>query len=164
METLACSSEEEIQAPDFLQESNADLLGHKWSYIGAFSGTLTATSAKYCAVLREKLKTAVHRKNSFVVVLMHRLVASDRKLKVCLPHSLYSSDLTPCDHHAFGPIKEVLRKCRFTSDDNVNEAVRIWIQEQQGDTRSASTYRRTMWITAVFICSHILMCMQETLL
>jgi histone-lysine N-methyltransferase SETMAR len=33
-----------------------------------------------------------------------------------LQHPPYSSDLTPSDCHIFGPLKEVLRGCRFTSE------------------------------------------------
>jgi len=44
-----------------------------------------------------------------------------------LRHPPYSPDLGPSDYHIFGPLKEALRGCRFTSDEEVKEAVHIWL-------------------------------------
>ena len=42
----------------------------------------------------------------------------------------YSPDLAPSDYHIFSPLKEALRGHRFTSDEEVKEAVHAWLQEQ----------------------------------
>jgi len=49
-----------------------------------------------------------------------------QKLKFeALAHPLYSLDLTPSDYHLFGPPKEALRGRRFTSDQELKEAVHV---------------------------------------
>jgi len=40
-----------------------------------------------------------------------------------LEHPAYSPDLTPSDYYLFGPLKDVLRGRRFTSDEGVKKAV-----------------------------------------
>jgi len=40
-----------------------------------------------------------------------------------LEHPAYSPDLAPSDYHLFGPLKEALGGRRFTSDEEVKEAV-----------------------------------------
>ena len=47
-----------------------------------------------------------------------------------LEHPPYSLDLVPSDYHIFGPLKGALRGHRFTSDEEVKEAVHTWLQEQ----------------------------------
>ena len=47
-----------------------------------------------------------------------------------LQHHPYSPDLVPSDYHIFSPLKEVLRGCRFSSDEEVKEAVHTWLPEQ----------------------------------
>ena len=42
----------------------------------------------------------------------------------------YSLDLVPSDYHIFGPLKEVLRGRRFTSDEEVKEVEHTWLREQ----------------------------------
>ena len=47
-----------------------------------------------------------------------------------LQHSPYSQDLAPSDYHIFGPLKEALRGRKFTSDEEVKEAVHTRLREQ----------------------------------
>jgi histone-lysine N-methyltransferase SETMAR len=54
-----------------------------------------------------------------------------------LQHPPYSPDLAPSDYHIFGPLKEALRGCRFTSNEEVKEAVHIWLREQPKNFFSA---------------------------
>jgi hypothetical protein len=42
----------------------------------------------------------------------------------------YSPDLAPSDYHLFGPLKDALRGRRFTSDQEVREAVHAWLTAQ----------------------------------
>ena len=46
-----------------------------------------------------------------------------------LAHPPYSPDLAPSDCHLFGPLKEALRGRRFTSDQELKEAVHAWHKE-----------------------------------
>ena len=46
-----------------------------------------------------------------------------------MAHPPYSPDLVPFDF-LFGPLKEELRGRRFTSDQEVKEAVRAWLAAQ----------------------------------
>ena len=43
-----------------------------------------------------------------------------------LEHPPYSPDLSPCDFHLFGPLKEALGGQRFSSNEGVEEFVRNW--------------------------------------
>jgi len=52
-----------------------------------------------------------------------------------LEHPPYSPDLSPCDFHVFGPLKEALGGQRFNSDAEVEAYVSNWLQ-----TRPASFY------------------------
>jgi len=53
-----------------------------------------------------------------------------------LEHPPYSPDLSPCDYHMFGPLKEALGGQRFDNDEQeVENFVRKWLQ-----TRPASFY------------------------
>jgi histone-lysine N-methyltransferase SETMAR len=47
-----------------------------------------------------------------------------------LQYPPYSPDLAPSNYHIFGPLKEALCGCRFTSNAEVKEAVHTWLQEQ----------------------------------
>jgi hypothetical protein len=40
----------------------------------------------------------------------------------------YSPDLSPCDYHMFGPLKEALGGQRFDDDEQVENFVRKWLQ------------------------------------
>jgi hypothetical protein len=54
-----------------------------------------------------------------------------RKLKFdVMAHPPYSPELVPSDYHSFGPLKEALRGRRFTSDQEVKEAVHAWLAAQ----------------------------------
>jgi hypothetical protein len=46
-----------------------------------------------------------------------------------LPHPPYSPDLSPCDFHLFGPLKEALGVSKF-QDDDVAEFVLEWLRDQ----------------------------------
>ena len=52
----------------------------------------------------------------------------------CCPHCWntpqYSPDLAPFDYHLFGPLKEALRSRRFTSDQELKEAVHALLTAQ----------------------------------
>ena len=47
-----------------------------------------------------------------------------------LEHAPYSPDLSPCDFHFFGPLKEALGGQRFEDDESVEEFVRKWLVTQ----------------------------------
>ena len=47
-----------------------------------------------------------------------------------MAHPLYSPDLAPSDYNLFGPLEETLRGRRFTSDQEVKEAVHAWLAAQ----------------------------------
>ena len=47
-----------------------------------------------------------------------------------LAHPPYSPDLAPSDYHQFGPLKEALRGRRFTSDQELKNAVHEWLGAQ----------------------------------
>ena len=47
-----------------------------------------------------------------------------------MAHLLYSPDVAPSDYHLFGPLKDALRGRRFTSDQEVKEAVHAWLAAQ----------------------------------
>jgi hypothetical protein len=50
--------------------------------------------------------------------------------KICLPHLLYSPDLTPSDFQVFGQLKEAKGGKSFGSDEEVQQAVQEWLQSQ----------------------------------
>jgi histone-lysine N-methyltransferase SETMAR len=45
-----------------------------------------------------------------------------------LEHPPYSPDLSPCDFHVFGPVKEGLGSQMFNDDAGVEAYVRSWLQ------------------------------------
>ena len=45
---------------------------------------------------------------------------------VVLAYLPYSPQIAPSDYHLFGPLKEALRGRRFTSDQELKEAVHSW--------------------------------------
>jgi hypothetical protein len=48
-----------------------------------------------------------------------------------MEHPAYSPDLAPSDFHLFGPLKEALRRRRFScDDDDVKAAVHQWLRAQ----------------------------------
>lgn len=48
-----------------------------------------------------------------------------------LPHPAYSPDLAPSDFHLFPNLKKYLRGVRYSSDDEVMDAVQEWFGEQE---------------------------------
>ena len=44
-------------------------------------------------------------------------------------HSPYSLDLAPCDVHVFGPVKEVLVKRRYHTDEEIQNAAWQWLSD-----------------------------------
>ncbi|GBO11357.1 Mariner Mos1 transposase [Araneus ventricosus] len=47
-----------------------------------------------------------------------------------LEHLPYSPDLSPCDFHVCGPLKQAILGHRFTTDDEVCDWVQAWIRQQ----------------------------------
>ncbi|GBM24492.1 Histone-lysine N-methyltransferase SETMAR [Araneus ventricosus] len=47
-----------------------------------------------------------------------------------LEHPPYSPELSSCDFHVFGPLKQAIRGHRFTTDDEVCDWVQAWIRQQ----------------------------------
>jgi histone-lysine N-methyltransferase SETMAR len=47
-----------------------------------------------------------------------------------LDHPAYSPDLTSSDYHLFGPLKDALRGCHLTSEEEVKEAMHEWLPAQ----------------------------------
>jgi hypothetical protein len=47
-----------------------------------------------------------------------------------IPHPAYSLDLAPSDYRVFGPPKEALGGKRFSTDDEIKEAVHRWLCSQ----------------------------------
>ena len=104
----------------------------------------TINSARYSEMLTDRLKPAIRSKRrgllSKSVVLLHdnahphtaaHTAETLRKLKFdVMAHPPYSPDLAPSDYHLFGPLKEALRGRRFTSDQEVKEAVHAWLAAQ----------------------------------
>ena len=58
-----------------------------------------------------------------------------------MAHSPYSHDLAPFDYHLFDPLKETLRGRRFTSDQEVKEAVHAWLAAQPKTFFSESIWK-----------------------
>ena len=57
-------------------------------------------------------------------------VETVQQLGFKLHHPPHGPDLAPSDYHIFDPLKEALRGRRFTSDEEVKEAVHTWLREQ----------------------------------
>jgi hypothetical protein len=54
-----------------------------------------------------------------------------------LEHPPYSPDLSPCDCHMFGPLKEALGGQRFDDDEQVENFVRNWLQKRPSSSYDA---------------------------
>ena len=97
----------------------------------------TMNSAWYSEMLTDRLKPAIWSKLrgllSKGVVLLHdnarphtaaHTAETIRKLKFeLMGHPPYSPDLVPSHYHLFCPLKEALKGRRFTSDQEVKDAV-----------------------------------------
>jgi histone-lysine N-methyltransferase SETMAR len=97
----------------------------------------TVNSVRYSEMLSTKLKPAIRTKRrgllSTGVLLLHdnacphtAIHTVQTLLKVgfeVLDHPAYSPDLAATNSHLFGPLKDALRSRRFTSEEEVKEAV-----------------------------------------
>ena len=98
-------------------------------------------SAWYSERFTDKLKPAIRSKRrrllSKSVVLLHDNVRPHtaahtaetlRKLKLEVKaHPPYNPVIVPSDYHLFGPLKGALKSGRFTSDQEVKEAMHAWL-------------------------------------
>ena len=143
METSTIALQEKVQNPTIHRKTDAySVLGLTRPSTGTLSGEIN--SAQYSEMLTDRLKSAIRRKHrgllSKVVVLLHDNARPHTaahtaemlwKLKFeVMAHPPYSPDLVPPDYHLFGPLKEALRGSRFTSDQEVKEAVHAWLAAQ----------------------------------
>jgi hypothetical protein len=105
---------------------------------------LTINSESYCDLLQNHLKPAIRSElcsllSSGVLlqhdnVHLHTACATAKKITdlhlECIPHPAYSPDLTLTDYHVFGPLKEALGGKKFSTDDEIKEAVHRWLHSQ----------------------------------
>lgn len=103
----------------------------------------TINAAYYCDILNE-VRLAYRRKRRDLpmreVILLqdnarpHTAALTREKLEQLgwetLEHPPYSPDLSPCDFHLFGPLKEALGGQRFVSDEEVEAYVLNWLKTQ----------------------------------
>lgn len=103
----------------------------------------TVNAAYYCQLL-DNARTAYRRKRRGfpirdVILLQdnarpHTAALSMTKIETLswttLEHPPYSPDLSPCDYHLFGPMKEALGGQRFDDDVAVEDFVRNWLMAQ----------------------------------
>ncbi|GFU10221.1 histone-lysine N-methyltransferase SETMAR [Trichonephila clavipes] len=80
-----------------------------------------------------------------------------------LDHPPYSSDMSPCDFHVFGPLKKHLKGKRFNSDDVLKDTVKDWVSSQsqefweQGILQFVHQWDRCAQVytlNKVYICTH----------
>ena len=128
---------------------------HKAQYSKHWGTTIN--SVWYSEMLTDRLKPAIRSKHcgllSKGVVLLHdsarphtaaHTAETLRKLKFeVMAHPPYSPDLSPSDYHLFGPLKEALRGCWFTSDQEVKEPVHAWLAAQP----------KTFWRASGSLCN-----------
>jgi histone-lysine N-methyltransferase SETMAR len=100
----------------------------------------TVNSERYSAMLKEKLKLAIHSKRrgllSKTMLLHHNnarphaattTIETTQKLNFkLLPHP----DLAPRDYYLFGSPKKALRGRQFGSDEEVKQVVHTWLCDQ----------------------------------
>ena len=101
------------------------------------------TYANTITALREAIKEKRRGKLSTGVLLLHdnapvhMSVRSQAPIRQCgfqqLNHPPYSPDLAPSDYFLFRVMKKFLRGKRFSSDEEVKEAVTTWFEEQSKD-------------------------------
>jgi hypothetical protein len=60
----------------------------------------------------------------------HTLKPLKQLKREAMEHPAYSPDLAPADFHLLGPLKEALRRKRFSCNDYVKEAVHQWLRAQ----------------------------------
>ena len=140
------SWKKKVQNPTIRRKTDAyNILGLTRPSSGTVSGGGTPrNSALYSEMFTDRLRPEIRSKRrrllSKGVVLLHDNSRSHtaahtantlRKLKFeVMAHPPYSPDLAPSDYHLFGPLKEVLRGRRFTSDQEVKEVVHSWLAAQ----------------------------------
>jgi len=104
----------------------------------------TVNSANYYGMMRNELKPAICKKRRGMLskkVLLHHDNACPHTAAVTvetvqqlgfklLQHPPCSPDLAPSDYHIFSPMMEALHGHRFTSNEEVKEAVHTWLREQ----------------------------------
>jgi hypothetical protein len=108
-------------------------------------------------MLCDKLKPAIWSKWGLLsesVALLHNnacplsaahIVDSLKKLNFdVLEHPPYSPDLAPSDCHLFGTLKQALRGCRFTTDQQLKETVHAWLVSQP-ITFYCDAIKKTVW-------------------
>jgi hypothetical protein len=61
-----------------------------------------------------------------VIICIHIPAIIQLKFKI-LPHPPNNPDIAPSDYHVFGPLKEALHGCRFASEDEVKDAMHMWL-------------------------------------
>jgi histone-lysine N-methyltransferase SETMAR len=104
----------------------------------------TINSESYCDLLQNHFQPAIRSKRhdllSSGVLLQHdnarphTTSATAKKIidlrLECIPHPAYSPDLAPSDYHVFGPLKKALGGKKFSTDDEIKEAVHRWLRSQ----------------------------------
>jgi len=108
----------------------------------------TVNVAYYCNLLEKVWAAYRSKRRGFPIrdVLLlhdnarpHSAALTQEKLSqmywTVLEHPPYSPNLSPCDYHMFGPLKEALGGQRFDDDEQVENFVRKWLQ-----TRPPSFY------------------------
>jgi len=101
------------------------------------------TYANTITALREATKEKRRGKLSADLLLLHdnapvhMSAKSQAAIRQCgfqqLKHPPYSPDLAPSDYILFRVMKKFLRSKRFSSDEEVKEAVKTWFEEQSKD-------------------------------
>ena len=139
-----CTKEEQLSVIHFFLWSEGVSGDEIHRRLSAQYGGSTINNARYSEMLIGRLKPEIRRKVrgqlSKCIVLLHdndrphtaaHTVETLRKLNFeVLAHPPYSPDIATSDCHLFGPLKEALRGCRFTSDQELKEAVHAWLAAQ----------------------------------
>ena len=112
----------------------------------------TINAAYFCGLLdqvRAVYRSKRHRQPIRDVLLLHdnarphTAALTTQKLAemhwTTLDHPPYSRDLSPCDFHMFGPLKESLGGERFANDQEVEQFERNWL-----DARPKSFFENGM--------------------
>jgi hypothetical protein len=74
----------------------------------------------------------------------------------CWSILLIISDLAPSDYYLFGPLKDALRGCHFTSHQEVRNVVHTWLTTQPetfywGHTQGQGLYRKIMLLYILIV-------------
>lgn len=126
-----------------------------WDYRGVvfvdFLEERRTINATYYCELLDKVKTSYRSKRRGVpirsVLLLHdnarphtAALTKDKLTKMhwtTIEHAPYSPDLSPCDYHLFGPLKEALGGQQFQNNEEVKQFVCNWLR-----TRPTSFYNK----------------------